>query len=254
VGHHHDGHDHKHAHHHDDHHHSSSADDGATLDLSVPDTELDPHQLARRSFLRRAGVIGAGVAGASVLPAGVEAAAATAPGRRAQKAPRGGFTWLAGDHHIHTQHSPYGLDWMVITDHGSETHAKIGVEIVNPEIRHARREYDMLVFQGLEWNIPAAEHGTVFVHPGRNEVAVLKAFEQTFDGAVTGATASTRANETRALRGLDYLATVVKKGRVEDALMLANHPARKGIDSPHEIRGWRDQQPTIAVGMEGALL
>jgi hypothetical protein len=39
---------------------------------------------------------------------------------------------------------------------------------------------------------------------------------------------------------------------VQDALMLANHPARKGIDSPHEIRGWRDAEPSIAVGMEGA--
>ncbi|MCW2901442.1 MAG: hypothetical protein JWO67_3707 [Streptosporangiaceae bacterium] len=39
---------------------------------------------------------------------------------------------------------------------------------------------------------------------------------------------------------------------MSDALFLANHPARKGIDSPHEIRGWRDAQPRIAVGMEGA--
>ena len=34
--------------------------------------------------------------------------------------------------------------------------------------------------------------------------------------------------------------------------MLANHTARKGLDSPHEIRGWRDTPPTTAVGMEGA--
>jgi hypothetical protein len=37
--------------------------------------------------------------------------------------------------------------------------------------------------------------------------------------------------------------------------MLANHPARKGIDSPHEIRAWRDATSAghpIAVGMEGA--
>lgn len=39
---------------------------------------------------------------------------------------------------------------------------------------------------------------------------------------------------------------------MQDALFLANHPARKGIDSPHEIRGWRDAHPRIAVGMEGA--
>ncbi|GAA3293930.1 hypothetical protein GCM10020295_17130 [Streptomyces cinereospinus] len=37
--------------------------------------------------------------------------------------------------------------------------------------------------------------------------------------------------------------------------MLANHPARRGVDSPHEIRAWRDATPAdhqIAVGFEGA--
>ena len=129
---------------------------------------------------------------------------------------------MAGDHHIHTQFSPdgqyrvidhvrhanaYGLDWMVITDHGSNQHAKIGVEKVNPEIVAARREVrDTLVFQGLEWNIPAAEHGTVFVHPGRDEVSLLKQFENDYDGAVRGSTANTPANEAHADACQHYLA------------------------------------------------
>ncbi|MCZ9338650.1 PHP domain-containing protein, partial [Streptomyces sp. TRM76130] len=108
------------------------------------------------------------------------------------------------DHHIHTQYSSdgkyrvsdqvrqgarHGMDWLVITDHGSATHAKIGVEKVNPDIQDARSAHqDTLVFQGLEWNIPAAEHGTVFVHPGENEVSVLKQFETGYDGAVKAAT------------------------------------------------------------------
>jgi hypothetical protein len=92
----------------------------------------------------------------------------------------------------------------------------------------------------------------VFVHPGSNEVAVLKEFENTFDGVVINSTASTPANESLALSGLNFLATAVSQRRVNDALFLANHPARKGIDSPHEIRGWRDAQPRIAVGFEGA--
>ena len=74
---------------------------------------------------------------------------------------------------------------MVITDHGSVAHAKFGVDKVNPDIRAARKDFpDTLVFQGLEWNIPAAEHGTVFVAPGPNEVSVLKQFENTYDGVV----------------------------------------------------------------------
>jgi len=238
------------------------------LDLAVEDADLSPTELGRRRFLASVGMLGAGAAAASVLgPVGTAVAGERGPGRR-ENHPQGGFRWLAGDHHIHTQYSPdamyrvvdqarhasaYGLDWMVITDHGTVQHAKIGVEKVNPDIVAARSELrDLLVFQGLEWNIPAAEHGTVFVHPGKNEVAVLKQFENTYDGTVTGTSSSTPANEQLAVAGLHFLADSVSDKRVRDAMMLANHPARKGIDSPHEIRGWRDAEPSIAVGMEGA--
>ncbi|MFF7838024.1 hypothetical protein ACFZC6_04260 [Streptomyces ossamyceticus] len=68
--------------------------------------------------------------------AAIPAYAATTGSRR-----RGGFLWLSGDQHIHTQHSSDGkyrvvdqvrqgarhdLDWLVITGHGNATHAKIG--------------------------------------------------------------------------------------------------------------------------------
>jgi len=260
-------HDHDHDHSHD---HSHGAGDDPALDLGVPDAELNPGQLRRRGFLRGAGLLGAGIAGASVLggaPALADEAVHGLP--QARRNPRHGFAWLAGDHHIHTQHSSdamyrvadqvqhasaYGLDWMVITDHGSVAHAKIGVDKVNPDIVAARELFgdDTLVFQGLEWNIPSAEHGTVFVHPGRNEVAVLKEFESSFDGVVNATTSSSAANEEQALKGLDFLAASVTKGRVQDAMFFANHPARKGLDSPHEIRAWRERQPHIALGMEGA--
>ncbi|RKN45784.1 PHP domain-containing protein [Streptomyces hoynatensis] len=273
---HHHGHGHPHGHHHPHghgHDHEETRPLPAAMDLAVPDSELSPDQLTRRSMLRRAGLLGAGVAGASVL-AGAGGAAASSPAASASSAAGsrgnggGGLTWLAGDHHIHTQYSPdaqyrvidqvrqaaaHGLDWMVITDHGTEQHVRIGVEKVNPDIQAARSAHeDTLVFQGLEWNIPAAEHGTVFVHPGRNEVEVLKQFERDYDGAVQSATANTPQNEALAIAGLDFLASQVRRNKVKDALMLANHPSRKGIDSPHEIRAWRDAQPTIAVGFEGA--
>ncbi|WP_328767852.1 PHP domain-containing protein [Streptomyces sp. NBC_00286] len=264
------GHGHGHGHHHHEHDHQGS-ELPAAFDTSVPDEALTPEQHSRRSMLRRAGLLGAGLTAAGVL--GGTAAAQVTDARQA--APSGrkrkGFLWLAGDHHIHTQYSndgkyrvvdqvrqgaKHGLDWMVITDHGNETHAKIGVEKVNPDIREARDAYeDTLVFQGLEWNIPAAEHGTVFVHPGRNEVSVLKQFETDYDGGVKKATDSTPANEALAIAGLNFLAEQVQRRKVKDILMLANHPARKGIDSPHEIRAWRDatsRRHQIAVGMEGA--
>ena len=270
-------HDHPHPHDHDhtdgQGHGASDGELSAALDPSVPDVELSPVDLSRRTFLRRAGLAGAGAsaAGAGVFaaPGAAAADAAVAGGRSREGHSRtNGLLWLAGDHHIHTQYSSdaqyrvidqvrhanaYGLDWMVITDHGSVAHAKIGVDKVNPDIVAARDEIsDTLVFQGFEWNIPGAEHGTVFVHPGRNEVAVLKEFENTFDGVVTNTDASTPANEALAVSGVHFLSSAVATRRVQDALFLANHPARKGIDSPHEIRGWRDAEPRIAVGFEGA--
>ncbi|GGT57586.1 PHP domain-containing protein [Streptomyces coeruleorubidus] len=266
------GHGHAHGHHHHGHDHAHEAAPAlpAAFDTSVPDEALTPEQRSRRSLLRRAGLLGAGLAAGSVLapaaPAAASSAAASSTGRR-----RDGFLWLAGDHHIHTQYSNdgkyrvvdqvrqgarHGMDWLVITDHGNATHARIGVEKVNPDIREARDAHeDTLVFQGLEWNIPAAEHGTVFVHPGRNEVAVLKQFETDYDGSVKGASDSTPANEALAVAGLNFLADQVRRRKVKDALMLANHPARRGVDSPHEIRAWRDATGTrrrIAVGFEGA--
>ncbi|MGW8062541.1 PHP domain-containing protein [Streptomyces ziwulingensis] len=266
------GHGHTHGHHHHGHAHPHDHETApalpAAFDTSVPDEALNPEQQSRRGLLRRAGLLGAGLAAGSVLAQTATAAPAQAAGNGRSKK---GFLWLAGDHHIHTQYSSdgkyrvvdqvrqgarHGMDWMVITDHGSTTHAKIGVEKVNPDIREARTAHeDTLVFQGLEWNIPAAEHGTVFVHPGKNEVSVLKQFETDYDGSVKGAGDSTPANEALAVAGLSFLADQVKRRKVEDALMLANHPARKGIDSPHEIRAWRDATPRqhqIAVGFEGA--
>ncbi|MGR6917274.1 hypothetical protein ACU635_23820 [[Actinomadura] parvosata] len=266
-----------HGHHHHDHEHDhepvGDTDASVARDLSVPDGELSPGQLSRRRMFRRAGLLGAGLTAAGVLGGEGRAAAAATRSDDARdegrgREPRDGYLWLAGDHHIHTQHSSdgiyrvidhvrhanaYGLGWMVITDHGGATHAKIGVEKVNPDIVAARAAVkDTLVFQGLEWNIPAAEHGTVFVAPGRNEVATLKEFESSFDGSVKGASSNTPQNEALAIAGLNFLADAVRKRRVPDALFFANHPSRKGIDSPHEIRGWRDAQPSIAVGMEGA--
>ncbi|GAA0475547.1 histidinol-phosphatase [Paractinoplanes deccanensis] len=260
------GHDHDHDH---DHAHEGS-DASPALDLSIPDSELSPSDVSRRGFLRGAGLLGAGAA-ASVLAVPSAAEAAGLPhshGPSGGGSDKGGFKWLAGDHHIHTQYSSdaqyrvidqakhgraFGLDWLVITDHGSATHAKIGVEKVNPDIRATREELkDLLTFQGLEWNIPAAEHATVFVIPGKNEVDVLKQFENNYDGSLLPATNTTEQNEAAAIAGIKFLGSQVRAREIEGALFFANHPARRGIDSPHEIRNWRDADPSVAVGFEGA--
>jgi len=108
---------------------------------------------------------------------------------------------------------------------------------------------DMLVFQGLEWNIPAAEHGTVFVHPGKNEWRSSRSSRDPFDGSVKGATAPPPPTSARHRRR-ELPGNAVTKRRVQDALFSPT-TARKGLDSPHEIRGWRDAQPGSR-RMEGA--
>ena len=240
-----------------------------------------PSSAAGRSCVAP-GLLGAAAAGAGVLAGTGTAAADTnrgdnqgeqgdnqgGQGDQGDQGKPGSYLWLAGDHHIHTNHSPdaqyltseqvqrsaqYGLDWMVITDHGTIGHQKFGVDQTGPEIVQARKDNARtLVFQGLEWNIPSAEHGTIFVAPGDGDVALLKEFEGTYDGTVTKTSDSSAANEKLARDGLVFLQDAVGAKRVTDALFLANHPSRRGVDSPHEFRGWRDAAPSVAVGMEGA--
>jgi hypothetical protein len=274
------GHDHDHEHMHEPHTHSHVSDDGTELpawaDPEVPESELDSGGISRRNLLRNAGLLGGGAAAMSVL-GGTGVAAASSRSMRDHRPhdDTRSYVYLAGDHHIHTQFSSdamyrphdqafqaakYGLDWIVITDHGSVGHAKFGVDKVNPDIRAARAALkSLLVFQGLEWNIPAAEHATIIVTPGDNEVSVLKAFENGYDGVVTGTTGgaegdpATATNELLAIQGLQFLKSKIGAADgVDDAVMLANHPARKGLDTPHEFRAWRDQGQGVAIGMEGA--
>ncbi len=232
----------------------------AWADPTVPASALSRRELSRRALL---GAAGLGLAGAALADP-----AAAAPPRRP-------LTWLIGDHHVHTVYSSdakytfsqvteraqaHGVDWLAFTEHSNVGHANAGgVFAQNEEIRRARRENPrMLVFQGLEWYIPAAEHGTVVVAPGPNEAELLRRFELAYDGNLTGSQdgtpggPDTARNEALAREALVWLAEQKRAGFVDDVLVLANHPARLGIDSPQELRGWRDAAEGIAIGMEGA--
>ncbi|WP_369374729.1 PHP domain-containing protein [Promicromonospora sp. Populi] len=228
-------------------------------DPSVPASSLDPQGASRRTFLRL------GMVGGLALAAGVPAAAAAASGSG------GGdpqLAWLVGDHHVHSRYSHdakynfdqlarkgarFGLDWMVFTEHSNFGHADKGAAAEHAEIIAARsRNPRQLIFQGLEWYIPAAEHGTVFAAPGPHEVELLREFERLWDGKLNGWAADLPENEARAVEALRWLAARKGERYVDDVVVLANHPSRLGIDSPGEIRAWRDAAAGICIGMEGA--
>ncbi|TXS54670.1 histidinol-phosphatase [Streptomyces sp. uw30] len=238
-------------------------------DPSVSPADLDPQGVSRRGLMRRAGLFGAAFAlGSTAVPA----MASSGEGRLGGDDPR--LAYLVGDHHIHTVYShdakytfsqlaaagaKYGLDWMVFTEHSNFGHAHYGAALEHKEILDARAENPrQLIFQGLEWYIPAAEHCTVFAAPGRHEADLLTQFESAYDGKLLGYTegapgaADTARNEAHAVKALKWLAEQRRTGYVDDVLVLANHPLRLGIDSPHEMRGWRDAAPEIMIGMEGA--
>ena len=243
----------------------------AWADPSVSPAALDPQGVSRRGLLRRAGLFGAAFALGSAATNRTPALAG-GDGRPGGEDPH--LAYLVGDHHIHSVYShdakytfsqlaaagaKYGLDWMVFTEHSNFGHADQGAALEHEEILTARAENPrQLIFQGLEWYIPAAEHCTVFTAPGRHEVDLLTRFESAYDGKLLAydkggpADADTARNEAHAVKAIKWLAEQRRSGYVDDVLVLANHPMRLGIDSPHELRAWRDAAPEIMIGMEGA--
>lgn len=171
--------------------------------------------------------------------------------------------WLAGDHHIHTKYSydgqyeiqqqvanavKYGLGWCVITDHGGPHHDKVAIAQAYPELQRARRLHpEILVFQGMEWNIPAAEHGSIILPPTRDEAERIANFEAIYDEKNISRDHKPANTETDAVNAFKYLQNLSPK-----PLFMANHPARRGLDSPHEFRNWSDAGTDVARGFEGA--
>jgi len=252
-------HDHESEHHHHDGDTHECCSPGADYERNIE--EQRQRTLSRRTLLRRMAATGAIVAGSGLGTTNVFASSASHPlnvqasGYVADD--NDDFLYLSGDHHIHTRYSSdakynvqrqvaeanrYNLDWMVITDHGSQFHNKLGIDQTVPDIIRARSVFkSMLVFSGYEMNIPGGEHGTVIMMPGAKELVNLKEFEKNFDGAIA------KNEEQTMLNGLFWLDQLDPK-----PLFFANHPARRGLDSPHEIRNWKLSAPDVAMGFEGA--
>ncbi|VAV92044.1 Histidinol phosphatase and related hydrolases of the PHP family, partial [hydrothermal vent metagenome] len=117
--------------------------------------------------------------------------------------------WLAGDHHIHTIYSAewdktvsppkvimggdanhsilknaqmaerYGLDWMVITDHGGPNHSKLNLDKAYPDLQKSRLVVPgVLQFYGMEMDTPAAKHNSLIIPHCPSEAVILYDLEK----------------------------------------------------------------------------
>ncbi|WJH33436.1 phosphoesterase [Paenibacillus sp. CC-CFT747] len=194
-------------------------------------------------------------------------------------------TWLAGDHHVHSEWSvgwdnstnpptpirggdavypivknaqmadAYGLDWMVSTDHGGPNHSKVNLEQAYPEVLKARETVPGLtLFYGMEFDTPAADHSSLIIPKTNNESQTLYDIESKFNKRDPFPSDPKRDTESNMIDALHYL-----KDLEQPPVLFANHPSRSasgdakwGQDTPQEFRNWNDVAPNVSVGMEGA--
>ncbi|WP_196810956.1 PHP domain-containing protein [Arthrobacter sp. 35W] len=231
-------------------------------------TPQTPMTVSRRKLMGAAALVAAGLVAGEVVSAPQTSAAPSIDDPQ-------DLSWLVGDHHVHTVYShdakylqsqlldkaqQYGVDVIAFTEHSNWGHANMGGALNSrADIAAARSARPgMLIFQGLEWYIPAAEHATVLVAPGPNEARILRQFELLWDGKLNGwekppyGSPAAADQEAKAGAAIAWLGDQKRAGLIDDVVVLANHPSRLGFDSPHEMRAWRDADPTIMIGMEGA--
>ncbi|HUP53219.1 MAG TPA: hypothetical protein VM198_12130 [Longimicrobiales bacterium] len=193
--------------------------------------------------------------------------------------------WLAGDHHIHSRYSvgwddsvdppspiiagdaiypipmnarmarSYGLAWMVTTDHGGPNHSKVSLELSYPELLESRRVVPGLIqFFGLEFDPPGAEHASLIVPHGHDEVTRLHDIESRFARREAWPADTARNRPPLMLEALRAM-----RAQTPRPIVMVNHPSRSatavgvyGLNDPAELRDWNDAAPEVAVGMEGA--
>ena len=215
-----------------------------------------------------------------------------------QQAPKPEKRWLAGDHHIHTHYSVkwdnsvfppkpiiggdakysiplnaqmashYGLDWIVLTDHGGPNRAELALKQAYPELLASRRALpQILQFHGMEFDVPGNAPGgrhASLIMPHRpdavvkdsrpNEAEQLFEIERIYNGRQGVPPGPEKADDAYMLKALAAMAKLP-----DPPLVLANHPARlaKGFRqyfkiTPKQLRDWQDTAPGVMIGMTAA--
>lgn len=198
--------------------------------------------------------------------------------------PDAGRDWQAGDHHVHSEWSvdwdrsttpptplrggdspytrsrnarqalKYGLSWMVHTDHGGPGHSSVTRDHAWPALQQARRDVPTLIqFNGMEFDVPAAEHASLIIAPTARERDELVEIERRFSRNEPADGVQRDDLQTM----LDALAHM--RALPAPPVMFVNHPSRTatgvgqwGEVEPDELRAWYDAAPYVLVGMEGA--
>jgi hypothetical protein len=203
----------------------------------------------------------------------------------AQDQAEDGFSWLAGDHHIHSRNSVgydqtktpptpsrggdaiypipmnalmakyHGLSWIVSTDHGGPLHSQVNLQWAYPELVQSRLAVpEVIQFWGMELDTPGADHSSLIIPFSEDEAKQLYQLESTYSKREPWPADISWDAEARMLEALQAM------GKLSPPpLLIANHPSRSaialgiyGLDSPAELRGWHNTAPEIAVGMAGA--
>lgn len=221
------------------------------------------------------------LAGCSAQPGSVR----NAPDALFDNGPR---SWLAGDHHIHSEFSAkytesdqpgvpptptfggdgrysildnaqkareHGLAWMVSTDHGGPNHSRINHDLAWPAVQEARRLVpEVMVFFGMEFDTPGGDHSSLIMPHTHDERGHLHTIESRWSQRDAWPKDPERDTEPKMLEALRHM-----RGLDVPPVLIANHPSRSatglgeyGKYEPREFRDWNDTAPRVAVGMEGA--
>ena len=193
-----------------------------------------------RRVLQPVGLAALGFVGLAIIPPG---SSTTKQNER---------SWLAGDHHVHSQYSvdwndatspptpiiagdakypiptnaararEYGLTWMVSTDHGGPNHSKVNLELAYPELVGSRESVPELIqFYGMEFDTPGADHSSMIVPHSSREQRTLHDLESQFSKRDAFPRDSTRDTEPRMLDALRHMRVLP-----EPPVVIANHPSR----------------------------
>lgn len=182
---------------------------------------------------------------------------------------RTGGVWLMGDIHNHTIASDgsynagtvaekakaFGADFIAITDHGDDIRTEkdlgfgtVNIVVMNIPIESARKAVpDLIIFEGIEWNVPGAGYGghaVVLVTNSPNEHEIISSFTTTFDNTGTN---------TEAIAGLQWLST----HKTNDVIPICslNHPSRPTNVNPtgfrlDQLRAYNDAGG-VCIGFSG---